>query len=178
MCICLQFDAYLSCYNDKQSSSICLNIPPASQVRRRKSCFLHRVIHLLLHPAVIQRSGGWIRNPQALFGASALLSHPLSSHPPQGRCAPVPHVPLRRSVLIVNYFHNQSINKSVFLSINAEHYLLPDPQLWGFAAFVVLCDGNWISLGNQQLKDVRMNSGKLWWAIFTIFWHFFGVKNE
>lgn len=47
-------------------------------------CSLHCVSLLLLSSAVTQKSGGWIINSQAMFNATMLLSHPLSSDSPQG----------------------------------------------------------------------------------------------
>lgn len=47
-------------------------------------CSLHCVSLLLLSSAVTQKSGGWIINSPAMFNATMLLSHPLSSDAPQG----------------------------------------------------------------------------------------------
>lgn len=68
MCHFLQFDAYYSCYNNKQSSNICLGIRSVSEVRRRKSA-------MVLTMCYSSVASFW---PWALFTATVFLSHPLS----------------------------------------------------------------------------------------------------
>lgn len=84
MCHWLQFDAYRSCYNNKQSSSICLNILPVNQVSWRKSVMLLTLCYSCVDSFCTEPEVRiWIWNPQALFCVPVVLSHPLSSHTPQ-----------------------------------------------------------------------------------------------
>ncbi len=99
----LLLDAYCSCYNNKQSSRICLNIQPVSQVSWIKICYASDILFLfccfiLYWPR--GQEGGW-ETPLALFSATVLLSHPLSSNSPQGPFTVVCCVILRWSLFFL-----------------------------------------------------------------------------
>lgn len=72
------FDAYCSCYNNKQSSSFsfCIYYQSGGGGESQSPLWL------LFHCAETWRSGGWIRHPRALCRAAMLVTQ--VAHSPQG----------------------------------------------------------------------------------------------